>query len=253
MQDNREGGQIAKTAARARSSRLPPPLAGACVRAAMAPPRRAAPPPRRRAAASPPLAAALALALLACFAAPCAAALRARRAAPAGEGPAHVAHSWATAPVVPGKLCPPGSVLGEYVRRHKMMTPPNDFGNGGGAGNAWMQRNWEPHLRCVGEERMGPAGDGGKHGARAGGRCRTAQDGGGLLDAPACGCVSRAAAVAAAAAAAPLARATTRARCCVRTRPAGAPRTAAPRLALAGPFCARFRDLRPGAADTHTD
>jgi hypothetical protein len=120
------------------------------------------PPSRRGGAALLALAAAL-LALLS--PAPCAA-VRLRKAAPAGEGPAHVAHSWATAPVVPGKLCPPGSVLGEYVRRHKMMTPPNDFGNGGGAGNAWMQRNWEPHLRCVGEERMGPAGDGGKHGAR---------------------------------------------------------------------------------------
>ena len=26
-----------------------------------------------------------------------------------------------------------------------------------------MQRNWEPHLRCVGELRLGQAGDGGKH------------------------------------------------------------------------------------------
>ena len=118
------------------------------------------PPSRRGGAALLALAAAL-LALLS--PAPCAAVRLRKGAAPAGEGPAHVAHSWATAPVVPGKLCPPGSVLGEYVRRHKMMTPPNDFGNGGGAGNAWMQRNWEPHLRCVGEVRMGPAGDGGKH------------------------------------------------------------------------------------------
>jgi hypothetical protein len=86
---------------------------------------------------------------------------------PAGEalhdGPAHVARAWATAPVVPGRLCPAGSVIGEYVRRHQLMHPPSDFGNGGGAGNAWMQRNWEPHLRCVGEVRMGQAGDGGKH------------------------------------------------------------------------------------------
>jgi Methyltransferase domain len=49
------------------------------------------------------------------------------------------------------------------VRRHKLHTPPADFNNGGGTGNAWMQRNWEPHLRCVGELRLGQAGDGGKH------------------------------------------------------------------------------------------
>jgi hypothetical protein len=81
----------------------------------------------------------------------------------AAERPAHVAHAWARAPVVPGRLCPAGSVIGEYARRHKMVTPPTDFGNGGGSGTAWMQRNWEPHMRCIGEERLGPAGDGGKH------------------------------------------------------------------------------------------
>ena len=73
------------------------------------------------------------------------------------------ARQWADAPVVPGRLCPTSSILGEYVRRHKLRTPPSDFNNGGGVGNAWMQRNWEPHLRCVGELRLGQAGDGGKH------------------------------------------------------------------------------------------
>ena len=87
------------------------------------------------------------------------------KSAPLSSSQALNARQWADAPVVPGRLCPTSSVLGEFVRRHKLRTPPSDFNNGaqGGAGNAWMQRNWEPHLRCVGELRLGQAGDGGKH------------------------------------------------------------------------------------------
>jgi hypothetical protein len=87
------------------------------------------------------------------------------KSAPLSRSQALNARQWTDAPVVPGRLCPTSSVLGEFVRRHKLRTPPADFNNGaqGGAGNAWMQRNWEPHLRCVGEMRLGQAGDGGKH------------------------------------------------------------------------------------------
>ena len=87
------------------------------------------------------------------------------KSAPLSSSQALNARQWADALVVPGRLCPTSTVLGEFVRRNKLRTPPADFNNGaqGGAGNAWMQRNWEPHLRCVGELRLGQAGDGGKH------------------------------------------------------------------------------------------
>ncbi len=53
--------------------------------------------------------------------------------APLHHGAAHNARAWERAGVTPGRLCPVGSVLGEYVRRHRLQAhPPSDFGHGCG-------------------------------------------------------------------------------------------------------------------------
>jgi hypothetical protein len=62
-------------------------------------------------------------------------------------------------------LCPTGSVISDFVRNQRLRIPPQDFDFGSninGEGRAWMQRNWEPNIRCAANERFGPPGEGGK-------------------------------------------------------------------------------------------
>jgi FkbM family methyltransferase len=61
------------------------------------------------------------------------------------------------------KLCAmeDGTVAG-FVVAERLQLPVDDFKYGGGSGREWFQNNWEPHIPCVAEERLGAHGDGGK-------------------------------------------------------------------------------------------
>lgn len=48
------------------------------------------------------------------------------------------------------------------VSRARAAEPPDDFNWPAGSGPAWFQTNWEPHLSCMEERRVGTHGDGGK-------------------------------------------------------------------------------------------
>lgn len=44
----------------------------------------------------------------------------------------------------------------------RLLHPPDDLSRGGDTGEAWFHRNWEPHISCAHERRVGSFGDGGK-------------------------------------------------------------------------------------------
>jgi hypothetical protein len=61
------------------------------------------------------------------------------------------------------KLCAmeEGTVAGNIVET-RLALPVTDYNYGGDTGRVWYQNNWEPHIPCVEEERVGLHGDGGK-------------------------------------------------------------------------------------------
>lgn len=48
------------------------------------------------------------------------------------------------------------------IEDERLLHAPDDFSHGGDTGGAWFQQNWEPHLSCAQERRVGKFGDGGK-------------------------------------------------------------------------------------------
>jgi hypothetical protein len=61
------------------------------------------------------------------------------------------------------KLCAmeQGTIAG-FIVEERLEKPVDDFNYGGATGRVWYQNNWEPHIPCVEEERVGEHGDGGK-------------------------------------------------------------------------------------------